>query len=76
MFNEDKIGEQSIVNVEVDREENDDINHQVRHIIKMTQDWIKKPFKLDPIPETVIFHAQAHPTKGRGKKVTIPTFVA
>lgn len=64
------------MNVEVHREENDDINHQERHISKMTQDWIRKPFKLDAIPKTVAFHAHARPTKGRGKKVTIPTFVA
>ena len=64
------------MNVEVDREENDDINHQARHIIKMMLDWIKKPFKLDPILKIVILHAQACPTNGRGQKVTIPTFAA
>ena len=64
------------MNAEVDREENDDINHQARHVIKKMQDWIKKPFKLDPIPEIVVFNAQARPTKGRGKKVTIPTFAS
>lgn len=36
LFNIDKIGERPIMNVEVDREENDDINHQGRHVIKMT----------------------------------------
>lgn len=76
LFNADKIGERSIMNDEVDKDENSDINHRVRHVIKMMQDWIKKPFKLDPIPQTINFHAQAHPTKGRGKKVTIPTFSA
>ena len=64
------------MNTKVEREENDDINHQARHAIKMTQDWINKPFQLDPIPKTIIFHAQADLVKGRGKKVTIPTFVA
>ena len=63
------------MNVEVDKREGDDINHKVRHIIKMTQDWIKKPFQLYPIPDIVVFHAQDHRDKGRGKKVTIPTFV-
>ena len=76
LFNIDKIGERPIVNVEVDKEENSDVNHGARHIIKMMQDWIKKPFKLDPIPETIIFHAQARPTKGRWKNFTIPTFAA
>lgn len=42
----------------------------------MTKDWIKKPFQFDPIPKIVIFHVQARPKKGRGKKVTIPTFGA
>ena len=64
------------MNAEVDREEVNDINHQARHVIKMTKDWIKKSFPLDPIPNTVIFHAHAYPERGRGKKVTIPTFAA
>lgn len=76
LFNIDKIGERPIMNVEVDREESFEMNHRVRHVIKMMQDWIKKPFKLDPIPEIVIFHPQAHLVKGRGKKVTIPIFLA
>ena len=42
----------------------------------MTQDWIKKLFKLDQILETIIFHVQVCLAKGRGKKVTIPTFIA
>ena len=62
------------MNVEVDREEADDINHRVRHVIRMTKSWIKKPFPLDPIPDTIIFHAHAHPKRGKGRKVTIPTF--
>ena len=41
MFNSNKIRERPIMNVEVDREEGNDINHQVRHVIKMTKDWIK-----------------------------------
>ena len=40
------------------------------------QDWIKKPFEFDLIPKIVIFYVQAQPTKGRGKKITIPTFAA
>ena len=40
----------------------------------MTKEWVKQPFQLDPVPDTVIFHAQAHLEKGRGRKVTIPTF--
>ena len=64
------------MNVEDNREEGDDINHQVKYFIRMTNNWIKKPFPLDPIPDIVIFHAHAHPEKGRGNKVTIPTFVA
>lgn len=54
LFNKDKIGERPIMNVEVDREDNSDINHRVRHIIKLMQDWIKKPFKLDLIHEMII----------------------
>ena len=76
LFNANKIGERPIMNDEVDKEESDDIDHRIGHIIKMMKDWIKKLFQLDPIPNIVIFHAQAHPDKGRGKKVTIPTFAA
>ena len=74
LFNRDKSGNRPIMNHEFDREENSNINHRARHVIKMTQDWIKKPFNLDPLTKIVIFHAQAFPTKGRGKKVIVPTF--
>ena len=76
LFNLDKIGERPIMNVEVDREEEDDTNHQTRCVVRMMKEWIKQPFQLDPIHNTVIFHAQARLEKGRGKKVTIPIFVA
>ena len=55
LYNHDKIFDRPIMNAEVDREENVDINHRVRHIIQLTRDWIKKPFKLDLDPQTVIF---------------------
>ena len=74
LFSIDKIGERPILNAEVDREEGDDINHQGRHVIRMKKSWIKKPFPLDPVLDTVIFHAHAHPERGKGRKVTIPTF--
>ena len=60
----DKTSDRPIMNIEIYREENLDINYRVRHIIKLTQDWIKKQFKLDPIPQIVVFHAQFHPAKG------------
>ena len=75
-MNADKIGERPIMNVQVDREEGDDISHQARHVIRMKKNWIKKPFPLDPILDTVIFHVHACPKRGRGKKVIIPTFEA
>ena len=74
LFNVDKVGERPILNAKVDKEEGDDINHHVRHVIRMTKSWIKKPLPLDPIPNTVIFHAHAHLEMGKGRKVTIPTF--
>ena len=55
LFNRDKIGNRPIMNVEVDKEEKLDINHRERYIIKFTKDWIKKPLKLDPIPQVVVF---------------------
>ena len=65
LVNRDKISDQPIMNVEINKEENSNINHKAKHITKLTQEWIKNPFKLDPIHETIIFHAQAHPAKGR-----------
>ena len=74
LFNVDKVGERPILNVEVDREEGDDINHQVRHVIRLTKSWIKNPFPLYPLLDMVIFQAHAHLEKGKGRKVTFPTF--
>ena len=74
LFNPNKVGERPILNVEVDRKEGDDINHQVRHVIRVMKSWIEKPFPLDRVLNTVIFHAHAHPKRGKGRKVTIPTF--
>ena len=70
-----KVGERPILNAEIDKEEGDDINHHVRHVIQMTKSSIKKPFPHNPILDIVIFHAHAHPKRGKGRKVTIPTFV-
>lgn len=75
LIDRDKIGDRPIMNAEIDKEENLDINHQARHVIKLTKDWIKRPFKLDPIHQVVVFHAQAHPSRGQGAKVTVPTFI-
>lgn len=75
LFKRDKIGDRPVMNVELDKEENLDINHRAQDVINLTNEWIKRPFKLDPIPETVVFHAQARPAKGRGAKVIIPTLL-
>ena len=40
----------------------------------MKKSWMKKPFPLDPVPDTVIFHAHAHPKRRKGRKVIVPTF--
>lgn len=71
LFNLDKIRERPIMNAKVDREEGDDINHRERHVVKMMKEWIKQPFQLDSIPDTIIFHAQARLEKGRERKITI-----
>ena len=49
LYNENKVGERPILNAEVDKEEGDDINHRARHVIRMTKNWVKKPFPLDPV---------------------------
>ena len=64
------------MNVEIDKEENSDINHKVRHVIKLMKDWIKRAFKHDLIPQMVVFHAQSHPTKRQRSKVTVSAFTA
>ena len=74
LYNRDKIFDQPIMNAQIDKQGSLDINHRVRHVIKLTKDWIKRPFKLDPIPQVVVFHTTAHPTRGQGDKVTMPTF--
>ena len=40
----------------------------------MTKDWIKKPFKLNPVSQTITFQAIACPDKGKGAKVIVLTF--
>ena len=74
LFNGDRIGDRPIMNVKSKKQEKLDINHRVRHVIKLTKDWIKRPFKLDLIPQVVVFHTQAHPYKGQGDKVIVCTF--
>jgi hypothetical protein len=74
LYNQDKIYERPMVNAEVDKDENDDIMHRARHIIELTQKWIRKPFQLDPLPSAPTLQAPARPDKGKGKKVTIPSF--
>ena len=64
------------MNAEIDKNKKIDINYRVRHIIQLTRNWIKKPFNLDPVEETLTFQAIVHPTKGKGEKVTVPTFPA
>jgi hypothetical protein len=74
LYNIDKIYERPVVNAEVDKSKNDDIMHRARHIIDLTQRWIRKPFPLDPLPGTPALQAPARPETGKGKKVTIPSF--
>jgi hypothetical protein len=38
LFNFKKIGERPIMNAKVDREEGDNINHQVRHVVRMMKE--------------------------------------
>ena len=38
LYNRDTIFDQPIMNVEIDKEENLDINHRARHVIKLTKD--------------------------------------
>lgn len=49
LYNREKIYEWPIMNVEIGRDENVDINHQARHIVQLKNEWTKKPFRMDPI---------------------------
>ena len=64
LLKKEKIGDKPITNVNIDKEEKLDINHRERRTIKLKKDWIKRPFKLDPIHQIVVFHAQACLAKG------------
>ena len=64
LFNRDKISDPPIMNAEIDKEENSNINHRAKFFIKLIKDWIKRPFKLDLIPQVVVFHTKMHPTRG------------
>ena len=74
IYNRDKIYDRAIVNVEVAVKENDDIMHRARHIISLTKDWIRRPFKLDPLSSALALKAPARPKKWKGIIATIPTF--
>lgn len=64
------------MNVEIDRDENVDIDNRACHIVQLTREWIKKPFKLDPIPLLVPLQGITRPIKGKGVKITVPNFQA
>lgn len=50
LYNQEKIYNRSIMNAEIGRDENVDIKNRACHIVQLTREWIKKPFKLDPVP--------------------------
>ena len=62
------------MNAEVAAIENDDIMHRARHVIALTREWINRPLKLDPLPNAPTLQEPTRPEKGKGVKVTIPTF--
>ena len=50
LYNRDKIYDRPIMNVEIAHEENDDIDHQRRHVVEITREWIKIPFYMNLVP--------------------------
>lgn len=40
LYKRDKIYDRPIMNVEIGRDEIDDINHRARHVVKLTREWI------------------------------------
>ena len=65
LYNRDKIYDHPIMIVDIDRKENEDLNHRARHIIQLTKEWIKRLFKLDLISQTIVFQSTTYPVKGR-----------
>lgn len=61
------------MNIEIKQEGNGNISYSLRRIIQLTREWIKNPFKLGPVPQTVIFQASKHLLKGKGAIVRVPT---
>ena len=47
------------MNAKIDKQDNLDINHRARYVIKITKDWMKRHLKLDPTPQVLVFHAIA-----------------
>lgn len=44
LYKRDKIYDRPIMNVEIGHEENDNIDHQDRHVVELMREWIRKPF--------------------------------
>ena len=74
LYNMGKIYERAMVNVEVYREENDDIMYWVYHVIKLSWQWIWKAFRLYPLPNVPTLQALTEREKGNGFKLIILFF--
>lgn len=70
LYNRGKIYDRPIINGKIKRDDNSDINHRAHHVVQLTREWIKKPFKLDLIPQAIPLQATTCPGKGKGPKVT------
>ena len=62
------------MNAEIGWENNYDINHQARQVVELTREYIKKPFSMDLVPQALRLQARNRPKRGKGTKVTIPTY--
>ena len=49
LYNRDKIYDRMIMNLEINKDENVDINNKAYHIVQLTREWIKKLFNCDLI---------------------------
>ena len=74
LYNMDKIYDRSIMNAKIGKDDYADINDRALHIVQLTREWIKKPFKLDPIPLSIPLQATTRLARDKGAKIIVPTF--
>lgn len=61
------------MNTELNREENDDIQHQTKHVINLIREWVQNPLHLDAMPNIPTLKKPMRLQKGKGTNVIVLT---